>query len=65
MNRREINRTVFMLAALAVAAASPRPALAGGKHHKKRLIVTFLEGTSRAERVRYSKRLVYNAFLPF
>ena len=55
MNRREINRTVFMLAALAVAAASARPALAGGKHHKKRLLVTFLEGTGRAERAQAAK----------
>ncbi|MDD5302288.1 MAG: S8 family peptidase [Elusimicrobia bacterium] len=55
MNRRAINRTVFVLAALAVAAASPRPALAGGKHHKKRLLVTFIEGTGRAERAQAAK----------
>jgi len=40
--------TFFILAAVTAGAACP--ASAGGKHHKKRLLVTFQEGTSRAER---------------
>ncbi|MFI5347284.1 MAG: S8 family peptidase [Elusimicrobiota bacterium] len=47
--------TLFALAALAAAAGNPRPALAGGKHHKKRLLVTFIEGTGRAERAQAAK----------
>ncbi len=47
--------TVLILAALAAAAAFARPALAGGKHHKRRLLVSFKEGTSRAEREQAAK----------
>ncbi|MBI3565061.1 MAG: hypothetical protein HY079_07695, partial [Elusimicrobia bacterium] len=46
MNRRMMTLTV---AALALAAAAPGAAHAGRKH-KKRLIVTFQEGLSRAQR---------------
>jgi subtilisin family serine protease len=41
---------MFVLAALTAAAAAPGSAWARGKHHKKRMLVTFREGTSRAER---------------
>ena len=47
---------VFILAAIAAAAAAPRLALAsGGKHHKKRLLVSFQEGSTRAEREQAAK----------
>ncbi len=46
---------VFALAALMAAAAAPAPVWAGGKHHKKRMLVTFREGTSRAEREQAAK----------
>ena len=49
--------TIFALTALAVTASNPRPAFAGGKHHKKRLLVTFLEGTGRAERAEAAKEM--------
>ncbi|MDE2141500.1 MAG: S8 family peptidase [Elusimicrobia bacterium] len=47
--------TIWALAALAAAALNPRPALARGRHHKKRLLVTFVEGTNRAERAQAAK----------
>lgn len=57
MNRRALISTILAAAVTAAAAAAPRPALARShKHkHKKRLIVTFLEGTSRAARAQAAK----------
>ena len=40
--------TIFILAAVMV--GGTRPSWAAGRHHKKRLLVTFREGTGRAER---------------
>jgi subtilisin len=42
--------TAFILAAIIASIALPRSALAAGKRHKKRLLVSFKEGTSLAER---------------
>ena len=46
---------IFVLTAMTAAAAAPGSAWAGGKHHKKRMLVTFKEGTSRAEREQAAK----------
>ncbi len=46
---------VLALAALAAAAAAPGPSWAGGERRSKRLLVTFREGTSRAERAQAAK----------
>jgi subtilisin len=43
--------TILVLAAFVAAAAAPRPARAsGGEQHKRRLLVSFAEGSTRAER---------------
>ncbi len=53
IENRRTYMTAFILAALA--AAAPGSASAGGTHHKKRMLVTFKEGTSRAEREQAAK----------
>ena len=47
--------TTFVLTAIVAAAAAPRPALAEGKPRKKRLLVTFKDGTGRAQRAQAAK----------
>jgi len=54
MNGRTRTLTAVVLA-LAAAAAAPRPADARGGKHKKRLLVTFAEGMTRAERERAAR----------
>jgi subtilisin len=56
MKRLARRGTVLILAAIAAAAAFARPAsAAGSKHHKKRLLVSFKEGSTRAEREQAAK----------
>ena len=47
----------FLAVVIAAAALAGQPAAARGRHHKKRLIVTFKEGTTRAEREKAAKDL--------
>jgi len=56
MKRLTRRETVLIFAALVAAAAFARPAsAAGSKHHKKRLLVSFKEGSTRAEREQAAK----------
>jgi subtilisin len=57
MNRRATNLTIFLTAALTALAAKPAHA---GKHHKKRLIVSFVSGTSRDERAKAARDMGLN-----
>jgi subtilisin len=50
--------TVFLLAALTVSiGVAPASSETNGQHRKKRMLVTFQEGTSRAERERAAKNM--------
>jgi subtilisin len=55
MNRIARRLTVFIMAAIIAAAATPRPAQANGRRHKRRLLVSFREGSTRAEREQAAK----------
>jgi subtilisin family serine protease len=60
MNRTSTKWTAVAAAIFAALAANSGPAAAAGRHRKKRLIVTFVEGTNRAARAQAAKDMGLN-----